>query len=202
MNNMAYMGQDGQTVVPKVEELLSKELGISGPITSLVEVEGGGVSGASVLRDLGASVFGGNTVPLFTIHFQLTQPRLAQLDVHMLRKGLGCVGGPLAYSAVLNKAIPGDVAMADDGKFTGDAGFAGRLNGNKDLRKKCEAFAVKKGGLAGAEIEIPRTLKVVSRDGAAQLIAVTLPKSKSMGFSASLGAHEFLELASAVESAL
>ena len=62
MNNMAYMGQDGQTVVPKVEELLSKDLGTSGPITSSVEVEGGGVSAGSVLRDLGASVFGGNVV--------------------------------------------------------------------------------------------------------------------------------------------
>ena len=202
MNNLAYMGQDGQTVVPKVEELLSKELGTSGPIPSSVEVEGGGVSAGSVLRDLGASVFGGNVTPLFTIHFQLTQPRAAQLDVHMLRKGLGCVGGPLAYAAGLSKAIPGDVAMADDGRFTGDAGAADRLNANKDLRKKCEAFAVKKGGLAGSEMEIPRTLKIVSRDGAAQLIAVTLPKSKSMGFSASLGAKEFLELASAVDSAL
>ena len=109
MNNLAYMGQDGQTVVPKVEELLSKELGTSGPIPSSVEVEGGGVSAGSVLRDLGASVFGGNVTPLFTIHFQLTQPRAAQLDVHMLRKGLGCVGGPLAYAAGLSKAIPGDV---------------------------------------------------------------------------------------------
>lgn len=27
MNNLAYMGQDGQTVAPKVEELLNKELG-------------------------------------------------------------------------------------------------------------------------------------------------------------------------------
>jgi hypothetical protein len=92
--------------------------------------------------------------------------------------------------------------MADDGKFTGNSGAADRLNADKDLRKKCEAFAVKKGGLAGSEMEIPRTLKIVSRDGAAQLIAVTLPKSKSMGFSASLGAKEFLELASVVESAL
>jgi hypothetical protein len=79
MNNLAYMGQDGQTVVPKVEELLSKELGTSGPIPSSVEVEGGGVTAGSVLRDLGASVFGGNVVPLFTIHFQLTQPRPVQL---------------------------------------------------------------------------------------------------------------------------
>ena len=26
MNNLAYMGQDGQTVAPKVQELLGKEL--------------------------------------------------------------------------------------------------------------------------------------------------------------------------------
>jgi hypothetical protein len=203
MNNLAYMGQDGQTVAPKVEELLRKELGAAGPIAFAVETEGsGGVSAGSVLKDVGTSLFGGKVAPLFTIHFEITQPRPIRLDVHMLRKGLGCIAGTLAYAAIVNKGIAGEVTFGDDAKFAGEAGAAGKLNGKKDVLKKCDAFAMKEGGLTGSEVKIQRTLRIVPEDGGAQLVAVTLPRSKSMGFSASLGSKEFLEIVALVESTL
>ncbi len=203
MNNLAYMGQDGQTVAPKVEELLAKELGTGGPITWSVESEGGGgVSAASVLKDVGASLFGGKVTPLFTIHFQITQPRPMQLDVHMLRKGLGCVAGSLAYTTLLGKRIAGEAVLGDGGKFAGDAGAAAKLNARKDLLKKCDAFAMKEGGMPGAEVQIQRTMRIAPQEGGAQLIAVTLPRSKSMGFSASVGSKEFLEIVALLEASL
>jgi len=203
MNNLAYMGQDGQTVAPKVEELLRKELAASGPIAFQVESEeGGGVSAASVLQDVGTSLFGGKVTPVFTIHFHISQPRPLQLDVHMLRKGLGCVGGSLAYATVIGKRIAGQVTFDDNGKFTGEAEVAAKLNGKKDLLKKCDAFAMKQGGLAGSEVSIQRTLGVFPHQAGAQLIAVTLPRSKSMGFSASLGSKEFLEIVTLLDGTL
>lgn len=203
MNNLAYMGQDGQTVAPKVEELLAKEVGTGGPLAYSVESEGaGGVSAASVLKDVGAAVFGGKVVPLFTIHFNLTQPRPIRLDVHMVRKGLGCVAGSLAYATLLSKRVAGEAVLGDDAKFAGEADAAGKLNAKKDLLKKCDAFAVKKGGLPGSEMEIRRTMKIVPQEGGAQLIAVTLPRSKSMGFSASMGYKEFLEIVALLEATL
>jgi hypothetical protein len=202
MNNLAYMGQDGQTVAPKVEELLQKELGAGGPIAYAVENEGAAeVSAQSVLTDVGTSLFGGKVAPLFTIHFDISQPRSIRLDVHMLRQGLGCVAGSLAYSTNLSKSLAGDVSFGDDGKFAGDA-TAAKLNGKKDLLKKCDAFAMKQGGLAGNEITIQRTFRIVPQAGGAQLVAVTLPRSKSMGFSASFGTKEFLEIVSLLEATL
>jgi len=203
MNNLAYMGQDGQTVAPKVEELLGKELAAGGPIPFSVESEGGGgISARSVLKDVGSSLFGGNATPLFTIHFDIKQPRPIQLDVHMIRKGAGCFAGSLAYATVLSKRIAGEASLGDDGRFTGNADATGKLNAKKDLLKKCDAFAMKKGGLAGSEIQIQRTLKIAPQESEAQLIAVTLPRSKSMGFSASMGSKEFLEIVDLLEATL
>jgi hypothetical protein len=120
----------------------------------------------------------------------------------MIRKGLGCLAGSLAYATVVRKRIAGEVSFSDDAKFNGDAGVAATLNARKDLLKKCDAFAMKEGGLTGGEVKIQRTLKIVSVDGGTQVIAVTLPRSKSMGFSASLGSKEFLEIVALLEATL
>lgn len=203
MNNLAYMGQEGEKVAPKVEELLRKELAAGGPITYTVEGEGGGnVSARSVLNDVGSSLFGGKVTPALTIHFDIPQPQSTQLDVYMMRQGLGCVAGSLAYAAVVSKRIASEVSFGDDGKFTGDADAAGKLNARKDLLKKCDAFAMKEGGLGGFKLKIPRTLKIIPNEGGARLVAVTLPRTKSMGFSASLGSKEFLEIAAQIEATL
>jgi hypothetical protein len=202
MNNLAYMGQDGQKVAPKVEELLRKELAAGGPIAYVVEGEGSGISAQSVLKDVGSSLFGGKVTPLLTIHFDITQPRSTQLDVYMMRQGLGCIAGSLAFATVVSKRLTGQVSFGDDGKFMGDADAAGRLNARKDLLKKCDVFAMKEGGLAGSEIKIQRTLIITPHEGGAQIVAVTLPRTKSMGFSASFGSKEFLEIAAQIESTL
>jgi hypothetical protein len=202
MNNLAYMGQDGNTVAPKVEELLRKELA-GGPYPYSVDGSGAaGPSTKSVIADVASSVFGGSVTPLFAIHFDIQQPRPAQLDVHMLRQGLGCVAGSLAYMTVINKPAAGEVLLGDDGKFTGNAEVAGKLNAKKDVLKKCGDFAVQKGGLTGVELKIQRVLRITPQDRMSRIVAVTLPKSKSMGFSASLSSKEFLEMVALLESAL
>ena len=203
MNNGAYMGQDGQTIGTKLQELLGKDLGAGGPIPFTVETEGTAtVSLRSVLGDLATTFFGGRPTPLFAVHFEVSQPRAFQLEAHMHQQGMGCATGSLAYSAKLGKKVGGAVRLGDDGKFSGDAETAGKLNGKKEVVKKCEAFAVKQGGIAGFELKIPRTLQITPHEGGAKLVAVTLPKSKSMGFGATLGAKEFLEMVAAVEGAL
>ena len=203
MNNLAYSSQDKEKVAPKVEELLRKELAASAPLTYAVEEAGtAGVTAGSLLKDMSTTLFGGTETPLFTVRFQIAQPRVASLDVHMRRQGLGCIGSTLLYSATLSKPCGSGVTLGDDGKFTGDAAVAGKLNASKDLLKKCSAFAVTSGGLAGSEMKIPRTLKIVPGERGTEIAAVTLPRSKSMGFSASCGSSDFFELASLIEAAL
>lgn len=203
MNNLAYATQDPQKVAPKVEELLRKELGATGPIAYEVEDAGAGDTGAkSVLKDAGTYLFGGSTTRLLTIHFHITQPRPADLDVHLSRQGAGCYAGSLVFSTVTSKRIGGDVSFGDDGKFAGDAGAAGKLNASKDVLKKCNAFAVKEGGLTGFEVKFPRLFKIAPNDYGAQIVGATTARSKSMGFSAAFGSKEFFELVSLIEAAL
>jgi len=203
MNNGAYMGQDGQTVAPKVQELLTKDLGAGPSVSFTIESVGvEGITAKSILKDMSTTFFGGKAKLLFTIHFDINQSRAMQLDAHMIQQGAGCALGSLAYATTVGKRVAGPVSLGDDGKFMGDAEAAGKLNARKDLLKKCDAFAVKKGGLAGFELKIDRILKIIPRENGAQVVAVTMPVSKSMGFSASLGAKEFLEMVALLESTL
>jgi len=203
MNNLAYASRDKESVAPKVEDLLRKELAAPAPIMYTVQEEGSAeISAGTILKDMSTTFFGGKDTPLMTIIFQIAQPRAAGLEVHMSRQGVGCVAGPLVYSAVLNKPCCSGVSLGDDGKFSGDSAMAAKLNGRKDVLKKCSAFAVTKGGLAGSEMKIPRTFKVLPHEQGSQIVAVTLPASKSMGFSATLNSKEFLALIPDVEGAL
>lgn len=203
MNNLAYASQDSQKIAPKVEELLRKELSAGAPVAFEVEDEKVGATGAqTMLRDAGVALFGGNEVCLFTIRFHLTEPRAADLDVHLMRRGVGCFGGPLVYATVVSQRVGGEVSFADDGKFTGDTDAPGKLNARKDLLKKCGAFAMTEGGLEGFKLKIPRTMKIAPHEGGTQIVAVTLPRSKSMGFSASFGSKEFLEITAQIETTL
>jgi hypothetical protein len=203
MNNGAYMGHDGQTIAPKVQELLTKDLGAAGSVSFTIESVGAeGITAKSILKDMGTTFFGGKSQLLFTIHFDVNQSRPMQLDAHMIRQGVGCGLGSLAYATTVGKRVAGPVSLGDDGKFTGDAEAAGKLNARRDLLKKCDAFAVKEGGLAGLEFKIDRILKIIPRENSAQVVAVTMPVSKSMGFSASLRAKEFLEMVALLESTL
>lgn len=203
MNNGAYMGQDGPAIAPKVQELLTKDLGAGASISFAIEsVAGDGISAKSIFKHMSTTYFGGKAKLLFTIHFDINQSRAMQLDAHMIQQGAGCALGSLAYATAISKRVPGPVSLGDDGKFMGDAEAVGKLNGRKDVLKKCDAFAVKRGGLAGFELKIDRILKIIPRENGAQVVAVTMPVSKSMGFSASLGAKEFLDMVALVESTL
>lgn len=203
MNNLAYANQDREKITPKVEELLRKELSAGGPISYEVQDEGAGETGAgSMLKDAGTFLFGGNTTRLLTIRFHITQPRSAELDVHMNRQGAGCYAGSLVFSSVLNKRMAGEVSFGEDGKFAGDAGAAGKLNASKDLLKKCNAFAMTQGGITGFEVKIPRYFRIAPNDYGAQIVCATLPRSKSMGFSASFGSKEFWEIVTLIEATL
>jgi hypothetical protein len=203
MNNLAYSSQDKETVGAKVEELLRKEVVAMAPLVYAVEDEGAGETGAlTMLKDARNAFFCGAATPVFTLRFQIPQPRATGLEVHLNRRGVGCYAGTLVYTAVLEKSFAGEILLDDHGKFQGDPGASGKLNTRKDLLKKCSAFAVTKGGLAGFEMTVPRLLRITPRDESAEIVVVTLPRSKSMGFSASFGSKQFFELASDIEAAM
>ena len=203
MNNLAYANQKPEHVGNKIEELLRDELGVPGPFAREVVDEGAGPAGLrSMLHDAGKYILSGEATRLFSIRYHFMTPRETDVEAHLIREGLGCYCGSLIYATKLGKRVAGDVIFGDDGKFTGDAAAAGRLNANKDVLKKCDAFAVTRGGLTGFKLKIPRYLKLLPNEGGAQLVAATLPKSKAMGFSATLRSKEFFELVTQIEAEL
>jgi hypothetical protein len=203
MNNLAYGNQDRDKLGVQVEELLRKELAAGGPVPYEVEDAGTAETSArSMLKDAGTYLLGGGTTRLLTIHFHLAQPRAADLDVHLNRQGVGCYAGSLVFSTVIGKGVAGEVSFGDDGKFTGDADAAGKLNAKKEVVKKVAAFAMKTGGLTSFEVTIPRHFKIAPHERGAQIVGVTLPRSKSMGFSASFGSKDFFEIATLIEETL
>ena len=76
----------------------------------------------------------------------------------------------------MNKGVRADFLQTNESK----------LNASNDVLKKSAAFAAQKGGISGFELTIPRVFKIIPQAGKAQLVAVTLPRSKSMGFSATV----------------
>ena len=50
-----------------------------------------------------------------SIQFEIAPPPSARLDVYMIRKGLGCMAGSLAYAMMLRKHIAAEVSFRDNG---------------------------------------------------------------------------------------
>jgi hypothetical protein len=51
-------------------------------------------------------------------------------------------------------------------------------------------------------MKVPRFLRITPHQDSAEIVVVTLPRSKSMGFSASFGSKEFFDLAGDIEAAM
>jgi hypothetical protein len=209
MNNLAYTSQSVETIGPKVEEKIREEIGAPGPLP--YQVEGGGADTATVgsfFRDIGAALVGGHSDVLFNLHFDLPQPRPTHLQVSMNRQGVGSHAGLLIYSAQLAKPVAGEVILEDPkmfgkSKFTGDATASAKLNANGDLIKRVNNLARVESQSGGLKLKIKRFCKIIPQsDGSSMLVLSTLPRPIKMGFSASVDAVEFGEIASMIEAAL
>jgi hypothetical protein len=208
MNNLAYNSQKPDVVGPQVEELLRKELGATAPIPYQVEDEGASrTSLGTILKEGVGTLFGREATPLFTLIFNIAQPRAATLRVSLSRQGIGCHAGSLLYSAKLAKPVKGEVSMEQPktfgaSKFTGNPETGGKLNANGELVKRLNKFARTKANVGGLDIEMPRFVRVAPADSGAMLVVNTLPRQTSMGLGAAMDAPEFLAIAGMVESAL
>lgn len=206
MNSGAYGSQTVEAVTPKVEELVRADLESPTPIPFEVEMGGAGkLSAGSLLADAATHLFGGRETLLFTVCFDLQQPRPFTLRVPIDRQGVGSHLGALLFAAKLSKPVTGEAALADpkmfgSSKFAGDAAVAAKLNANSELIQRANKFSRLES--PNLHIKAPRLFKVAPQDGAAILIAGTLPRSYAMGMKVSLDVKEFLELANLVEASL
>ncbi len=207
MNNLAYTSQDPQNVGAKVEELLRKEVGAENPLPFTVVDAGGVDTGAATFAvDAMRVLFGGKTTVLFTLVFDVAQPRPFRLEAHAIRQGVGSHIGALLYSAPLSKPVSAASVLGEhktfgSPKFSGDAAASERLN-RGDLSKRADKFARSSSNIGGFETKLPRVFQVAPDGDVAVLQACTLPRATSMGMGASMDAKEFCDLAALVEAAL
>ena len=76
MNNLAYTSQKADVVVPKIEEIVRKDLGVETPVPYKVEEgDSGKVNVNSMLHDAGLALFGGKETLLFSVAFDIASPR-------------------------------------------------------------------------------------------------------------------------------
>ncbi|MFH0798887.1 MAG: hypothetical protein V2A66_01755 [Pseudomonadota bacterium] len=209
MNNLAYSSQKPEEVASKVEELLRKELNSQSPIQYQIEDEGASrTSLGSILKESAGLLLGGREeVKLFTIVFNITQPRPITLRVHLNKQGIGCHAGSLLYTSNISKPVSGEASLEEPkmlgaSKFKGATDVAEKLNGNKDLLKLCGKFARTEGNSGGIKLTVPRICKVVPAGAGTMLVINTLPRPTSMGFGAAMDAKDFFSIAELVEKAL
>lgn len=195
MNNLAYNSQQPEKVGAQVEEKLRKETGAAA------------TSAATVLDDVAKGVFGGRPDLLFTLVFDLSTPRPAQLRASVDRQGVGCHVGVLLYSAQLSKPVKGEAVleapkMFGGSKFGGDAETAGKLNAKGDLLKRLGKLVRTEAEIGGLTIKAERLVKVAPTGGGSLVLISTLPRPTSMGMDATLDAKEFFDVLAMMEAAL
>jgi len=208
MNNLAYGNQQADKVGAQVEEKLRKEIGATAPVPYQVEAgNAAATSTATVLGDVTKGLFGGRPDRLFTLVFDLSSPRPAQLRASVDRQGVGCHVSQLLYSAQLSKKVAGEVSldppkMFGGSKFSGDAPTAGKLNAKGDLLKRLGKLVRDEAEIGGLTIHGERLLRVAPSDGGSLVLLSTLPRPTSMGMDASLDAKEFFDVLGMLEAAL
>ncbi len=205
MPKVMFRSHEVDKVAPALEEMLRAELGAPSPIPYEVE-QGPPRDLGTFLGEVARAAIGGTSdaIRLFTIYFNIAHPRPAQLRVMVGKQGIASYAGSLLYSCTLNAQVAGEVAFTE-GKpstFTGDKEASARLNANPDLLKRLDKLLRKRLMLGGAVISTNPICRIAPSDTDALLIVNTLSRPTQMGFSATLDAKEFFDLAGIIEGLL
>src|ERR1039457_5755057 len=205
MNNLAYNSRDPENVGPKVEEIIRKEIGVAAPVPYTVTA--GSPSPYTVGSMVKEMLVGGQTDLVFQLNFELPQPRPSRLQVSMDKMGVGCFAGTLLYSTKLSKWVRGEVALEPPktfgkSKFTGDPEACAKLNANSGLVKLANNFARTESKVGGGTLKRERLFKIIPDANGAVLLIASMPRTTSMGLSATVDSKDFFEIATMVEATL
>jgi hypothetical protein len=203
MNNGYYQSNKPEVVGPKVAEVIAADLGLANVPFEIELTDAPKLGAGGLFREAVSNIFGGTQTLLFTVCFDLKQPRPMTVHVRVDRYGVGSNLASALFSTTLSKPITTEAVLEDpktfgSSKFTGDPAAIAKLNANKDLIKRAGKFA----RTEWLKISAPRMFKIAPQDGAAVLLAATLPRSYAMGFKVTYDVAEFAELAALVEATM
>jgi hypothetical protein len=109
MNNLAYSTQNPEEVASKIEEIIRKDLNETNQLQFKIENEASVDSSlGAVLKDSFTHIFGGIESLLFSIIYEIQNPRPAKIIVHVNRQGIGCHAGTIVFTTNLKKPVKSD----------------------------------------------------------------------------------------------
>lgn len=208
MNTLAYSTQKPEEVAIKVEDIIKKDLGVNDALKYEI-IDTGEINKGlgGFLQDGLSLIVGGEEVPLFAVKFSLTVPRTVEIICTMVRQGVGCHCGTIAFTTMLNKTVSGTVTFEEpkvfgSSKFIGDKTISDKLNNNKELLKLTDKLARIKAITGGVNVKMKRYVKLEPEDNKTKLTIITLPRAVSMGFGVTTDAKDFFTIADMIEKAL
>lgn len=186
MAGLAYLTQNPEKIAPGIETLLRKDLNAPAPLPyQILPGASSGKTVGSILGDLGKSLAPlPHTIPsLFYVHFTPNWPQPFEVQVTVLRKGMGALVGTFLYVVPLSKPITRAItlgkaklrASSSEG-FTGDADTIDRLNSNRDLIIQAHKLVVSSTMIGRTTLTIPGSLQIVPRDSGSALVLRRLCK--------------------------
>jgi hypothetical protein len=205
MNNLSFASKDSSKIAMAVESILRKELNYSSEIPyEVTEIGDKTTSLHSIFSEMAAALTTGLPNIIFTITFKIVAPFESTIAIAIASQGIGARGDAIQYIAKISKSISGSAELEapkrfGTPKFEGDLSTISNLNANGNLLKRVNLLSRNTAEVAGMSLSINRLFRISSKDNAAEITAITLPKMLSMGFSASLDAKEFFDIAAIIE---
>lgn len=135
MNNLVYSTNIPEIVAPQIEEILREDLGLTMPLTYKVELFE--ENKPNTLGKINDSFFGGAIKPIFSVTFEINQPR--NMYVTFLVKAMGLLKGSSAFKILfhtkLRRSFNSHISFEEPrffgtSKFKGDANEIEKLNAN------------------------------------------------------------------------
>ncbi len=186
---MFYSTQNAEKIAAKAEQKLRKELGATSSVSYTIE--------------------SGKSKAPFYIDFDLPANRPTQLRAFVIKNGLfGAASPELYYTARISKPLGNHVQLVQEGNkfprrvigFEGDAAASAKLNANRELFKRAEAFCRDMVTVSNYVAEILSRFEIVPQPVGSILTVYTL--AKSGWFGGSFDVKEFLDIAAMVERTL
>lgn len=185
LSSLHFASQKPEKIASHVEQAVRRELGVptSLPYQVLPGTSGGATVG-SLFSEWAHSQLhlSQQAAPLCYIHFALAQPRPFELQVTILRHGMGALAGRCAFVAPLAKWIPGPLNLAElkfgnAGGFAGDPAVTTRLNSNRELLRKAYGLLAAKNSVGRTRLSIPHYFQLQPARAGSLLLVHRLPKS-------------------------
>ena len=205
MASLHYLSQNPENIAPRIEQIVRTELKAPTPIPYriLPGTSGGATPGSLLSEWAHAQIHLSRQVTaLCYVHFSLAWPRPFELQVSVIRQGLGSLVGKCTFAVPMAKPMRGPVnlepinLMGPKG-FTGEPATSARLNNNRDLLVKAHRLAVTRSTIGRTKITIQHYFQIQPTRTGSLLVVNRL--ARSFFFSVNMGIGDVLEFVPMLE---